>query len=204
MSGLSKVDGMIGNPAFAINLVAQPPEETKALLSDVQERIAHSLPRNAMFECPVSSLHLSVFQFVHSRNAKLNNDTQVWECVSKSLLSHIDSAINEAMVCNLHGSSLHVSESAIFLRFSESREIESLRSRLAGIASQTELNWNRPGIQHVSMFRYLKPIQLDRVRLAIDSIKIPPIEWEITKLQLVRENLYPSLNFTEIQNNTLG
>ena len=204
MSELAKVDGMSGSAAFAINLLAIPPETTRAILSDIQALILRYLPQESLFRCPAFSLHMSIFQFVHSRKAKSNHDIQVWETLSKNLISDLESITDKTKVCSLNRPSIHVSESAIFLQFSESMEIEILRNRLTAIARNTELNWNRPDIQHVSIFRYLKPIQLDEVRTAIDSIKLPRIEWNIYELQLVREKIYPSLEFTKIQNYTLG
>ena len=147
---------------------------------------------------------MSLFQFVHSRKAKSNHEKQVWDVLSKTLISDLDSVTDKTKAFSVNTPSIRVSESAIILQFSESREIEFLRNRLISIVSATVLNWNRPDIQHVSIFRYLKPIQLNEVRTTIDSIKLPRIDWNISELQLVKEKLYPSLEFTKIQNYTLS
>ena len=204
MTELAKVDGMIGSTVFAINLLAIPSEKTRAILSDIQELVLRYLPQGSLFRCPVISLHMSLFQFVHSRKAKSNHEKQVWDVLSKTLISDLDSVTDKTKAFSVNTPSIRVSESAIILQFSESREIEFLRNRLTSIVSATELNWNRPDIQHVSMFRYLKPIQLNEVRTTIDSIKLPRIDWNISELQLVKEKLYPSLEFTKIQNYTLS
>jgi len=204
MSEFSTVDSRIGSSTFAINLVAHLPDEIQTIVSGIQEIIIGLVPPGTLFRCPVSTLHMSVFQFVHARKATPNCDSDEWKNISKEILLYLDSTKKITNVCTFKTPTIEVSESAIFLLFADSIEIDALRDRLECRARETRLSWNRPGIQHVSIFRYASPVQLDKIQSQINAIEIPCIEWKLSVLQLEQENVYPSLEITVIKKCILG
>ncbi|GEM_PF-6104589 len=204
MSELATVDSRIGSSTFAINLVAHPPEEIVTIASEIQEIIIGLMPPDTLLRCPISTLHMSVFQFVHARKSSPTHDSDEWKSVSEEVLLQLDSATKFINTCTLKTPTIEVSESAIFFLFEALSGIDTLRDRLESIASETRLSWNKPGIQHMSIFRYASPVQLDKIKAQINAIEIPCMNWELSVLQLKQENVYPSLETTVIKKYILG
>lgn len=203
MNEFTQVDNMIGNCAFAINFIAYPSEQIRKTLCTIQDSISSCMPANCVYKCPAHSLHMSVFQFVHSRKFASSNQALIWKKHNHEIKLHLQSITTETGICVLESPSIHVSESAIIIKFSPSDFIESLRDSLELSVVEFELSWNRPTIQHVTIFRYTHPFRLSDILNKISEIEPPDFTWKIDALNLVQESIYPSLNNNLVQTYTL-
>ena len=200
---MAKVDDRIGSPAFAISLIASPTDQTRASLCAIQDLVADTLP-DTVYRCPGYSLHLSVFQFVYSRKSKPSHQMPIWNKLCENAGIQLQSITNESQACFLESLDMQVSDSAVIVQFAPSRDIELLRDRLEPIVRQSKLAWNRPAIQHVTLYRYTQPFRLSPIAGILSAIDLPNVTWKIDSLDLVQESCYPSLQNKLIQSYSLG
>ena len=153
LNQLTQVDPQIRGATFAINLIAHPPEPVRTVLSTIQDTLERRIPGNVLFRCPLHSLHLSVFQFVWARHGDARAEA-LWTTCCDRVLSHLARIANSTQAFPLRSPSIHAGQSAIIVKFSTSDALEALREQVLAVARETDLSWNRPVIQHVSIFRY--------------------------------------------------
>jgi len=204
MSELAVVDNMIGNHVFAINLIACPSQQTKSILCAMQDQIFHSMPADTVYKCPEHSLHMSVFQLVHPRKSDSPDQASIWNGRFEKIDKHLRSTTNVSEPCILKSPWVHVSESAVIIQFTSSPGIELLRDQLEVNVQQSDLAWNRPSIQHITICRYSHSFQLRDLTGKFNGTKLPNLVWKIESLSLVQENTYPYLDNNLIQNYALG
>ena len=90
-------------------------------------------------------------------------------------------------------------EKAVILNYASSVDLESYRDQVSRIALQTELDWNRPKIQHVTILRYTRRVHIKDIVVACEKIDLPELTWTIRKIRLIRELIYPSLDVRLLQ-----
>lgn len=195
---------MIGNPAFAVNLIAHPSTRIKGVLSEVQDFLSGCLRTDTLYACPVYSLHMSLFQYVHSRKCNASIQVPIWKKCREQVDMHLKSATKESTVFILESPTLHISESAVTVQFQTSQGIESLRDYLEAEVKPYQLAWNRPTIQHITILRYTSSFRLQQLVSKVSEIDLPNFIWEINTLELVQDNIYPSLDNELIRKYSLG
>lgn len=204
MSGLAVTDDMIGDRAYAVNLIASPSAEVRKDIGAVQDLIVGCVPADSLYKCPAHSLHMSVFQFVHSRKGDSSYQIAIWDKYSKAIDMHLKALVSKSEACVLKSGTVYVIESAVIIQFATSHVIEALRDQLEAMVYNFELSWNRPTIQHATIYRYVKPFQLSQLANRINEIEWPNLQWRIDGLNLVQEEIYPALEKKIVQCYKLG
>lgn len=199
MIRLGQVDARIGACTFGINLIAVPPRTVCEPLITIQDAIESRIPEGVLFRSSSASLHLSIFQFVWARSGDTQADASAWITCRERVVSELGNIAGSTLPFALASPSIQAKQAAIIVRFSPSQALEALRDRASVVADEVGLNWNRPTIQHLSLFRYRQPAAVDELTKVCAEIPLPAITWQIRGLKLVRENVYPSLNVSEIQ-----
>jgi hypothetical protein len=190
----TRVDGHVGLPTFAINLIARPSPLVQQKFSAIQDAISLATSEGVLYRCPASSLHLSVFHFVWARRVGESSDESVWSENQNHIIERLNAMASVTDAFMVGRPYIVASESAVILRFHASPVLEALRDDISSIAGLSCLRTNRPTIQHVSIFRYQQEIPLHAIQEACRNIPIADPGWTIEDLRLVRENVYPSLH----------
>jgi hypothetical protein len=168
-------------------------------LTTIQDAIDRRIPGDALFRCPAASLHLSVFQLVWARSEEARGEGRAWAACCGQVLADLGAVAASAQEFLLRSPSIHIEKSAVIIKFARTHALERIRDQISAVARQAELSWNRPKIQHVSLFRYSRSIVLDQVIDACGRLQSPDLTWRVCGLRLVRENVYPSLDVTVIE-----
>ena len=197
----TQIDSRIGLPVFGVSLIALPPARVRHRLSEIQDLIEAAAPQDCLYRCPAATLHLSVFHFVWTRRPQGAGGQAEWEKGKAGILAAIAAMTSSMRPFTLGRGTVQVGDAAIFLKFDASPAIERLRDALAGIATPSCAS--RPAIQHVSLFRYRRNVPVQTVQEACAGL--PPFgDWEVDALQLAHEKVYPSMDFSLIDEFALG
>jgi hypothetical protein len=194
----TQTDSQIGLPVFGVSLIALPPESIKRRLSEIQDLIEASSPGDCLYRCPAATLHLSVFHFVWARSTHAARGPAEWEKCKARMLESIAAITSFAQPFAPGRGTVQVGDAAIYLKFDASPALEQLRDSLAGIATPALSCAGRPAIQHVSLFRYRRNVALQAVQEACAGLAPFAGDWEVGALELVQENVYPSIDVTSV------
>ncbi|WP_460480983.1 hypothetical protein [Comamonas humi] len=194
MGVVTLADSQVGCPTFAINVLAYPPGSVQRRLSDMQDAIESMAPTGSLYRCPATTLHLSVFQFVWARSPVGAMDRSAWLGRQGQTVKALTRIASSSSSFVLSQERIHAGESAVFLRFDPSPLLEQLRDGIAAFAADDFPACNRPGIQHITLFRYRQQVALSLVEAACQRAPAFCEEWKVDRLELVQENVYPALN----------
>lgn len=198
MSEKTRIDQQVGCSVFGISLIGRPPAHVRAGILESQDAIEAALPRDIAYRTPAASLHLSIFQFVPVRDTNRNGSTD-WEVRQDKVISALDAIASDPWDISLAGPWLELRPAAIILIFPSSSDLEALRHRIERSPSLSGLNSRRPGLQHVSLFRYSTEVPLEELRSACQHIDCGVPEWCLAQMDLVHETVYPSLHLELLQ-----
>jgi hypothetical protein len=193
----TQVDKQVGAPVFAVNLIGRPPKRVREHMSILQDSLATAVSPEAVHRTPAESLHLSVFQFAWARQKE--DQQSAWAMCRNNVQRQLESAVSLIAPVFLNAARLEVRPAAIIVVFSPSPELEALRNRISAMPSIAGLASRRPHLQHVSLFRYSKEVPLEEFRAACNDIEVDLPPWRLSRLDLVRETVYPSLAFDSLQ-----
>jgi CheY-like chemotaxis protein len=199
-SSQAHMDSQVGLPTFGINLIARPRPLVSEKFSAIQDALSLAIPKGVLYRCPLSSLHLSVFQFVWARRIRESAaDESVWSGYQNHIVERLNAVASSTDAFAVGRPRILAGESAVILRFDPSPVLEALRDDISSIAGLGGLSTNRPTIQHVSIFRYDQEVAVNPIQQACNNVHIPHLVWTIDQLELVREKVYPSLELDVIR-----
>ncbi len=187
------VDAQVGAPVFAVNLISRPPRRVRERMSSLQDSLAPILSPEAAHRTPPEALHLSVFQFVWARETK--DQRPAWQTCQDDVLRQLGSAVSSTAPALLQLARLEVRRAAIIVAFSPSPELEALRQKISDMPAIASLAGRRPRLQHVSLFRYSRPMLFEELKAACRNIELDLPPWRVLRVEVVRETVYPSLAF---------
>jgi hypothetical protein len=188
------IDRQVGSSVFGINLVSRPPAHVQSSILELQSAIEAALPSGIAFRAPAESLHLSIFQFVSARDTNPRRSSD-WRARQHKVISALDAIASNPWDISLAAPRLELRPAAIIMVYPSSSDLEALRNRIEESPSLTGLSSHRPGLQHVSLFRYSTEMPLEQLRDACQRIDCGIPEWRMVQMDLVRETVYPSLRF---------
>lgn len=196
---LTIVDENIGRSLFAVNLNAMPCSEFRKALRQIQTEILNAAAEPNLFACPVNTLHLSIFPIVWARGEQsVSQKKSVWNKYQSLVTAALLEVAKTTDKFCLEQPTVEFRDSAIILKFPPSPVLEEIRERTCKIVRDTELIWNRPDIQHITLCRYLKPVSLAQLKAKSSMVSFPQnIRWTVYELHLMQENVYPLL---EVEN----
>ena len=113
MGQLTQIDPDIGSPTFAINLIADPTEPIREIMTTIRDAISRRIPEDAFFRCPAASLHLSVFQLVWARSEDARAGDRAWAMCCDQVVTTLGALTASTQGFLLRSPSIHAEESAV-------------------------------------------------------------------------------------------
>jgi len=193
---LAIVDENIGCKLFAVNLNIMPGGDFRKTLGQIQTQIHNAAAESHLFMCPAETLHLSIFQIVWARGEQSSLQKEsVWNQYHSKITAGLSELAQTMDRFCLEAPVVEFRDSAIILNFPPSPVLEEIRQRTCKIVRDTELIWNCPDIQHITLFRYLKPVPLAQLTADCSKISFPEnISLFVDKIHLMQEKIYPLLD----------
>ena len=186
-------DPQVGQPTFAIDIVARPAPAVAQALADLQDQIEAFAPAAALHRVPVSALHLSVYQLAWTRTPQIVVGPHDWAALEAATLAALRALSAPYPAFALQQAQLRVGDKAIYLQFSPDPALERLRDDMDGYAASRFPDRNRPQIQHITLFRSREALPLAPLVQACSALPAWQQTWRIDQLELVHETAYPLL-----------
>lgn len=186
-------DSQVGQPTFAIDIVARPAAAVAQALAVLQDQIEALAPAEAWHRVPVSALHLSVYQLVWTRTPQIVVGPKEWAALEADTLAALLAMAAPYPAFVLQQAQLRVGNKAIYLEFSPTLALERLRDDMDGYAASRFPDRNRPQIQHITLFRYREALPWQPLVQACSAWPAWQQTWRIDQLELVHETAYPLL-----------
>jgi hypothetical protein len=164
VSEKTHIDQQVGCSVFGVNLISRPPGHVRASILELQDAVEAALPGDIAYRTPAESLHMSIFQFVWVRDTNPKGSAD-WQVCQGKVISALDAIASNPWGISLTAPRLELRPAAIILIFPPSSGLEALRDRIER-SPLSGLNSRRPGLQHVSLFRYSTEMPLEQLRNA--------------------------------------
>jgi hypothetical protein len=184
-------DGMWGRDCLAYSIQAAIPDGLADALASIQFELDKAgLP--AFHACPRNTLHISIFAVVPVRSPVAGKE-DYWTGVSSRVMDDLDRLCRGHRVMPVHFDELRLTPNAIIAATRAVPDrIAAIRSHFAGWPAHP--GWPRPvyDIMHVTLARFATEQRVpdSAVREVCRPISLAG---EVSRIQLVRETVYPSL-----------
>ncbi len=193
------VDTMWNQPIWGMLLYGVLDEKVKTMLSKYQNDLQVFEPGN--LNCPPpSSQHLTINQVVDCLQDYPQGNEKAWEEIKENFLEKFQRLNRHYPSINLTFSELIATTGGIiWCGYDENDEVETLRNNLFSELPFPKETIKKVHIIHTTVARYKR--KLKNPQAVLDYIKIhnEKVEMKLNKITLRNETLYPSLQFSEIE-----
>ena len=185
-------DDMWGRQCLAYNIQAVIPGGLAGALASIQQELGRiELP--AFNPCPRETLHISIFALVPVRSAAAGKK-EYWENVSSKAVADLEGLCRGRRAMAVGFDELRVTPTAIIAAAHVVPElIAGIRSHYS--AWPAHPGWSRPqyDIIHVTLARFAATARVPDALVREVTARPISLAAHISRLQLVRETIYPSL-----------
>jgi hypothetical protein len=190
-------DDMWGAPCLAYNLQAHFSDDALRMISVAQTGLEQMFPYPLNL-CPLTSLHVSVYGLVPVVWADPGKE-EYWQEISTKVIADLGRLCEGSHAFQLQFSRLRVTPRAVIaIAADPSGTIEKIREHFHQTARHPALPMQSYDIVHTTLARFRFNAFLPNEGLAqIESRQIS-IPAAITHLKIVRERIYPSIEFDNI------
>ncbi len=194
---LVTADEMWGTPCLAYHIQAIFPRDALDAIAQLQCDLgAFGLP--AFNLCPRHSQHLSIYTLVPVR-LPIAGKEDYWASISAVAFSDLDRLCRGRRRIALHFNEVRITSSAIIA-------VASAVHDLIGDIREHFSRWPAPSgriaptydIAHVTLARFSVAAQVPATLIREISARPPSIDATISRVRLVRETVYPSLEVDEL------
>jgi hypothetical protein len=185
-------DEMWGRTCLAYNIQAAIPDDLRDALARTQRDLGTvGLPPFNV--CPSASLHLSIFALVPVRSPVAGKETY-WANVSSQAAGDLERICRDRRSMALRFDELRVTRTAVIAATQAVPDLMTeIRSHFARWPAHP--NWTMPvyDIAHVTLARFAATAEISGT--LADEISARPLSLagDVSRIQLVREKVYPSL-----------
>jgi len=191
------VDPLLEQPCFAVNVQIVPSRIIRDRVAEIQEQVLRAVALD-LFRIPLESLHVSVFPLLWARGTYSRDPRELWDALSREWLQGVARACDGISPFELRFSALVATDLAVILVADEPAELRSVRDALQASGSSLGIRVSRPRIVHMTLFRYRAVVSLREVTRSLQPISFEPVRWTVEGVSVRRENVYPSLAWTEL------
>jgi len=193
---LTVVDHQIGQSTFALNFIARPAGDFRQQIAAMQSVLAADLPEG-VFTCPVDSLHLTIAPIIWARGT-YDFDVRQWsESNAEAAIDELSRLASDSSVFNLTCAGLDV-HPGIVIRFEPSPVLDALRDTVNESPMFKDVIVETIDFTHVTLFRFEGVMPLSDLAKVIERHAVPQMDWAVDDLVLCQEEIYPSLQYTDI------
>jgi hypothetical protein len=194
---LTVVDHQIGQSTFALNFIARPAGDFRQQIAAMQSALAADLPEG-VFTCPVDSLHLTIAPIIWARGT-YDFDVRQWsESNAEAAIDELSRLASDSSAFNLRCAALEVHAGAIVIRFEPSPVLDALRDTVNGSPMFKDVIVETIDFTHVTLFRFEDVMPLSDLAKVVVRHAVPQMDWAVDDLVLCQEEIYPSLQVTDI------
>lgn len=180
-----------GAACHAVNLQVRPPDDARAALIDLRERMAAATGL-AMRFAPAGTLHLTVFSIVYVRAIYPSPPEAVWASLEGPVRTALDAIASDTAPFALAFDRAGLRGDAVIVEAEPDPRLEAIRDRveaaIAGIAPVY-----RAATTHATVARLAEPVAEPSSAPLGAWLDGPVLAWPIDELRLVLETRYPAL-----------
>lgn len=169
-------------------LLALLSEETKNHIAELLKDLNTQLP-GVLWSMPPKQMHITLCEIIQPKPYTSDKDTlyklhqDLYEDVPAKILSNLPKFTVTLDI-------IECSPQAVIVRSSDASSFNSIRSQLVKSMPMPEETRTPPDIIHSSIARYLKEVDIEKVRKVIARHHIH-VEEEITEFKLLRNEIPP-------------
>lgn len=185
-------DGMWGAPCLAYNIQGVLPDDTLNAIAQMQHGL-HGAGLPAFNPCPRGSLHISIHALVPVR-APIAGKQDYWAGISAKALSDLDRLCRGRRSIAIHLNEIRLTPTAIIaIARAVPDLVDDIRTYFSKWPAQP--GWIRPryDIAHVTLARFSAAGLIPAALVRDISARPMSLETTVSRIQLVRERVYPSL-----------
>lgn len=191
------VDQQIGKPVFALNFIARPDGDFRHQIAQKQAALAADLPAG-VFTCPLDSLHLTVAPIIWARGTYDFDVQQWWASNAEAATNELARLAGDSSAFKLTSAELEVHPGAIVLRLNPSSGLNALRQAINASPEFKDIIVETINFTHVTLFRFEEIMPISDLAKVVERHAVPRTNWAIDELILCQEEVYPSLQYTDI------
>jgi hypothetical protein len=183
-----------GKPTLGYILMFRPDPAAVAGLTAVQDRVLAAEP--SLLRQPASQLHNSVAWLLGTQASFARPKEEIWQEHGDDWLKIITSLTDATGPMRLRFRTIVMTSAAVIAVAEEPNPVASFRRELtAALGLDWPITYDSLGIVHVTLLRYREPLADPAGLLRRISAASISVETGIDELILVRETVYPTLDY---------
>jgi hypothetical protein len=190
-------DGMWGAPCLGYNILGVLPDAALNAIARMQHEL-HGAGLPAFNPCPRGSLHISIYALVSVRSPTAGKQ-DYWASVAKKALADLERLCRDRPSIALHVTEIRLTPTAII---AVARAVPDLVDDIRAYFSKwpAQPGWIRPNhdIAHVTLARFSAAGLISAALVRDISARPMSLETTVSRIQLVRERVYPCLEIDVI------
>jgi hypothetical protein len=183
-----------GKPTLGYILMFRPDPAAAAALTAVQDRVLEAEP--SLLRQPASQLHNSVAWLLGTQARFIRPKDEIWQEQGDDWLKIITGLTDETGPMRLRFIKIVMTSAAVIAVAEEPNAMAPFRRELtAALGLDWPITYDALGIVHVTLLRYREPLADPAALLRQVSAESISVETQVDELILVRETVYPTLDY---------
>jgi len=183
-----------GQPTLGYILMFRPDPAAVTGLAAVQDLVLEAEP--SLLRQPASQLHNSIAWLLATREDFGRPKDEIWQEQGDGWLKIITGLTDETGPMRLRFHKIVMTSAAVIAIAAEPNAVASFRRDLtAALGMDWPITYESLGIVHVTLLRYRQPLADPAGLLSRISAVSISVETEVDELILVRETVYPTLDY---------
>jgi hypothetical protein len=193
-AGQLQITSEWGQPTLGYILMFRPDPAAVAGLAAVQDLVLAAEP--SLLRQPESQLHNSVAWLLATREDFGRPKDEIWQEQGEDWLKIITSVTDETGPMRLRFHKIVMTNAAVIAIAEEPNPVAPLRRELtAALGLDWPITYDSLGTVHVTLLRYRQPLADPAGLLRRISAASISVETDVSELILVRETVYPTLDY---------